>query len=165
MGRQEGTRRDIFDRIMSLPLLRRAYPFYAAHKEVLLYLFFGAVTTAVSLGSFYLFESVLGLDPLLANPISWVLAVLVAYLTNRVWVFHSAAHGAGAILLEVTAFFAGRVVTLLVEEAILLLFVTWLALPAFPVKVAASVIVVILNYILSKLVVFRKGKPTETDEA
>lgn len=153
-SRGEG-RPDIFDKIMHLPLLRLLEPFYKKHKEVLLYLFFGVVTTAVSFFVFWLFESPLGLDALLSNLISWVISVAVAYVTNRIWVFASRAEGLGAIGLEILSFYLSRVATFLVEEGILLIFVTWLSLSAMPVKIVASVIVVILNYVFSKLFVFR----------
>ena len=157
---------DIFDRLMGLPVLRIFEPFYRAHKEGLLYLFFGGVTTLVGLGSFWLLESLFGLDALLANPISWVLAVLVAFLTNRVWVFGAPTRGVAATLRQLASFSASRVATLLIEEAILFVFVTWLGLHAFAVKLAASVIVVVLNYVLSKIFVFRKtNRKDESDAA
>ena len=156
---QNEKRPDLFDRLMHLPLLRLLEPFYKKHKEGLLYLFFGGVTTLVSFAVFWLFESPLGLDALLANLISWVVAVAVAYITNRIWVFAEHASGARAISLEILSFYLSRVATFLIEEAILLVFVTWLALPAMPVKIAASVIVVLLNYVFSKIFVFRKEKP------
>lgn len=148
--------RDIFDRLMHLPGLRILEPFYRAHKEALLYLFFGGVTTLINLIVFWLCESILGLDPLIANPISWAVAVLAAFLTNRIWVFHSHTSGAWEFFLQLVTFYAGRTTTLFVEEGILFVFVTLLALPAFPVKIGASVIVVILNFFLSKLLIFRK---------
>ncbi len=152
-----GRRPDLFDRLMHLPGLRVFEGFYKAHKEGLLYLFFGGVTTLVGLGSFWLLEGLLGIDALIANPLSWLLAVLVAFFTNRLWVFDSPTVGAAAALLQFLSFCASRVTTLLIEEGILLVFVTWLTLPAFPVKLAASVVVVLLNYVLSKLFVFRKS--------
>ncbi|MBO7762549.1 MAG: GtrA family protein [Clostridia bacterium] len=157
-------RGDIFDRLMRLPLLRLFEPFYKKHKEGLLYLFFGGVTTLVSFFVFWLCESPLGIDPLLSNLISWVIAVAVAYITNRIWVFTAHASGARAVSLEILSFYLSRVATFLVEEAIILIFVTWLMLPAMPVKIAASVIVVILNYVLSKIFVFRKKKETAAKE-
>ena len=150
-------RGDIFDRLMRLPLLRLFEPFYKKHKEGLLYLFFGGVTTLVSFFVFWLCESPLGIDPLLSNLISWVIAVAVAYVTNRIWVFTAHAYGLRGISLEIVSFYASRVATFLLEEAILLVFVTWLALPSMPVKIAASVLVVILNYVFSKIFVFRKN--------
>ena len=165
MNEQQNEKRpDIFDRLVHLPLLRLFEPFYKKHKEGLLYLFFGGVTTLVSFLVFWLFEGLLGWNELLANLISWVVAVAVAFVTNRIWVFASEARGGAALLLEVAAFYLSRVATFLIEEAILLVFVTLIALPAMPVKVVASVVVVILNYVLSKLFVFRKKKETADED-
>ena len=165
MSEHENEKRpDIFDRLMHLPLLRLLEPFYKRHKEGLLYLFFGAVTTLVSFAVFWLFEGPLGWNELVANLISWVVAVAVAFVTNRIWVFSSDAKGAAALLYELAAFYASRVATFLVEEGILFVFVTLLALPAMPVKVVASIVVVILNYVLSKLFVFRKKGGESVDE-
>lgn len=158
MSNQEERRPDIFDRLMRLPLLRLFEPFYQKHKEGLLYLFFGGVTTLVSFLVFWLFETPLGLDPLLANLISWIVAVAVAYITNRIWVFAAHAYGLRGISLEIFSFYVSRVATFLLEEAILFIFVTWLSLPSMPVKIAASVLVVVFNYVFSKLFVFRKEK-------
>ena len=150
-----GRRRDIFDRAMSLPLLRLLNPFYQKHREVLLYLFFGALTTAVSWVSFYLFHYPLGVDELTSNLISWVLAVLVAFITNRIWVFSERAEQ-GAFFKEMFLFFGSRVSTLLVEALIIFTFVTWIAFDAMLIKILGNIVVLVLNYILSKLIVFRK---------
>ena len=157
-------RPDIFDRLMRLPLLRLLEPFYKKHKEGLLYLFFGGVTTLVSWVVFWLFTSPIVLDALIANLISWVVAVAVAYITNRIWVFSAHASGVGGVLFEILNFYLSRVATLLIEEGILLLFVTWLGLDEMLIKIAASVIVVILNYVFSKLFVFRKKATTPEEE-
>ena len=148
---------DIFDRLMGLPVLRVFQPFYKKHKEVLLYLLFGGLTTLVSILSFALFAEGLGMNVLWANVLSWILAVTFAYVTNRTWVFADKAGTRAGILREVLSFFGGRVATLLIEEAILYVFITRLALPSMPVKIAAQVVVIVLNYVISKLLVFRKG--------
>ena len=148
-------KRDIFDRILSLRLFRPLYPFYKKNREVLLYLFFGAVTTAVSWVSFYLFHYTLAIDELTSNLLSWVLSVLVAFLTNRIWVFSESA-ASGGFFREMLLFFGSRVATLLVEEAIIFVFVTWLALDAMLIKIIGNLVVLVLNYILSKLIVFRR---------
>ena len=145
---------DIFDRLMHLPVLRVFEPFYQKHKEVLLYLLFGGLTTVVSVVSFALFVG-LGLNELVANVLSWILAVLFAYVTNRTWVFASKADTRAGIVREMASFFGGRVATLLVEEGLLAVFITWLGLPAVPVKIAAQVIVIVLNYVVSKFFVFK----------
>ena len=146
---------DIFDKIMSLPGLRRFYNLYAKYKEILLYILFGGVATVVSLGSFVICETLLGMDALIANVISWVLAVATAYGTNRTWVFRSTTKGK-AVWKEMAAFFSGRVLTLLMEETILLIFVTWLHFPGILIKVAAQIAVLVGNYFISKLIIFKK---------
>ena len=144
---------DIFDRIMALPLLSKFAPFYKKHKRVLLYLLFGGLTTVVSIGTYALFLPVV--SPLIANIFSWVAAVTFAYVTNRTWVFASKEKGL-AIIQEAFAFYGGRVFTLGLEEVVLYVFITLLFFPPLTVKVFAQVIVLILNYVISKLFVFKK---------
>ena len=144
---------DIFDRIMQLPLLRRLNPLYKKHKSVLLYIFFGGLTTLVSIGSFILANTVL--DHHIANLISWICAVSFAYVTNRIWVFSSQAKGA-AIFREVLTFFGGRLFSLGVEEVILLVCVDWLQLNSTVIKLVAQIVVLLLNFFISKFLVFRK---------
>ena len=147
---------DVFDRLMALPGLRLLEPFYRKHKAVLLYLFFGGLTTVISIAVFWLFRRPFGLNELIANVISWVIAVLFAFFTNRVWVFRAPTKTAGEFFRQMGSFFGGRVVTLLIEEALLAVFITWLGFPDMPVKIAAQVIVIVLNYVISKLFVFKK---------
>lgn len=144
---------DIFDRIMALPLLSKFAPFYKKHKSVLLYLLFGGLTTVVSIGTYALFLPVV--SPLIANIFSWVAAVTFAYVTNRTWVFASKEKGL-AIIQEAFAFYGGRVFTLGLEEVVLYVFITLLFFPPLTVKVFAQVIVLMLNYVISKLFVFKK---------
>ena len=151
---------DLFDRIMTLPGLKLLNPFYKKHKDVLLYIFFGGLTTLVSIGSFAVADRRLHMDALIANIISWVCAVTFAYVTNRVWVFHSEARGA-EVLKEALSFYAGRLATLGIEEALLFICVTLMHWNSLYVKIAAQFIVLVLNYVISKILVFRKGKKPE----
>ena len=145
--------KDIFDRIMSLPGLRRFYGMYAKHKSILLYIFFGGCTTVVSIGTFMILDLVM--DALLANIGSWILAVSFAYVTNRRWVFDSRVKGT-AVGREMLSFYSGRLLTLGLEEALLLVFVTWLQFDSTVIKIIAQVAVLIGNYLISKLIIFRK---------
>ena len=151
-----GSREDVFDKIMRLPLFKKIEPFYKRHKEVLLYLFFGGVVTVVSIGSYQLACAVFGIDALISNVISWILAVLTAYITSRIWVFRSTADTWGAVIKEIINFFGGRA-ALAIEELIILVFVTWLQFNSLAVKLAAQVIVVLLNYVFSKLWIFKSN--------
>ena len=150
--------KDIFDRIMDLAPFRRFAPMYKKHKRVLLYLFFGALAYAVSMTSYWALNIRLGIDALIANVLSWVITVSFAFVTNKTWVFSAHADGANSLLRQLTSFFGGRVVTLLIEEAILAVFITWLGLNSMLVKAAAQLIVIVLNYIISKVFVFRHRK-------
>lgn len=147
-------KKDIFDRIFSAKPLRFAQPFYARYKEQLLYLFFGALTTAVSIGVYALFTQVIPCDALIANVISWIFAVLFAFLTNRTWVFQAEGQ---SFLRQLLTFYLGRVATLLVEEAMLFVFVKLLHMDGMVIKLIAQVVIVILNYVISKLFIFRKN--------
>ncbi len=147
---------DIFDRIMSLKIFKWANPFYTKYKEVLMYLLFGGLTTLVSVGVFALFESHFGLNEHISNVISWLTAVLFAFVTNRIWVFPTKTKGFAAFIFQMAKFYGGRLFTLGVEELMLFVFVTKLQINAVLIKLIAQVVVVILNFVISKLFVFSK---------
>ena len=154
----EQKKEDIFDRLMHLPGLRIFEKFYKKNKEVLLYLLFGGLTTIVSIGSYAWFNVGMHINELIANVISWVFAVTFAYITNRIWVFQSDAKGFSALCQEIAKFFGGRLMTLGVEELILFVFITLLHGNSVLVKLIAQVVIVILNYIISKIFVFKNKK-------
>lgn len=124
-------------------------------KELVLYTFFGNMTFVISIGSYAIFNVIFGINELIANALAWVFAVLFSYVTNKKWVFKAATHTKTAFLVQMFAFFSGRFITLVIEEAIILIFITLLAYPSMWVKLAAQVVVVVLNYVISKLFVFK----------
>lgn len=146
---------DVFDRIMSLPLFRPLFPFWSRHREVLLYLFFGGATTAVSIAVFWLMTPVLGMNELAGNAVSWVAAVLFAFVTNRIWVFKAGTEGSTAA--QAAAFFTGRLGTLGIEELIIYVFVTVLGCGAMLIKLVSQIVVIVLNYFISKFFVFKNS--------
>ena len=143
---------------MIADLYRKCLEMYRKYKEVILYIFFGGLCTVVSIGSFAWCDVVMRMDPLIANVISWILAVTFAYFTNRTWVFESETHGLKNMLREAVGFYGGRVLTLIMEEVVLLIFINELGLPSIGVKVFAQVLVMVANYVISKLIVFRKTR-------
>ncbi len=147
---------DIFDKLFCLPFLNKLQPFYKKNKEILLYLFFGALTTFVSIFVFWFFTTIIPLNELVANVISWVIAVLFAFVTNRKWVFSTAVKE--NILKATAKFYCGRISTLVIEEIILFIFITVLQLNAMAVKIVTQLIVIILNYIVSKKFIFKTKK-------
>ncbi len=146
-------RQDIFDRIMERPGFSNIAPFYKKHKSVLMYLLFGGLTTLLSIGSFALLLPII--DALIANVLSWVLAVSFAYATNRTWVFLSKEKGI-RVICEVCKFFGGRLFTFALEEGLLYVFITCLSVYPLAVKIIAQIIVLVLNYVISKLLVFKR---------
>ena len=166
----EKEKKDIFDRMMGWGFLKTFEPFYKAHKEVLLYLFFGGLTTVVSviffaipmnmldLGEGKLLGFTIDYDVTISNVISWICAVTFAYATNRTWVFEDKAHGAKPVAVECAAFFAGRLFTLVVETLLLNVMTTTLKMQEIIAKIIVSIVTIILNYIISKLFVFKKEK-------
>ena len=146
--------------------------FLKKHKSVILYIIFGGMTTvidwSVSFLLYYFWGDAIDATPILlhgANVIAWVAAVTFAYVTNRIWVFESKRKGFFPIVCEIAAFAGGRVLTLLLQEAIMGIFCTWLGLNEYLFKVIAAVLVIILNYFISKLLVFRKTRREAAAEA
>ena len=142
------------------------------YKSVILYVLFGGLTTVVdwtvSFLLYYFWGEAIEATPILlhgANVIAWVAAVAFAFVTNRIWVFESKRRGFLPVLFEIAAFAGGRVLTLLLQEAIMAIFCTWLGLNLYLFKVVAAVLVVILNYFISKLLVFRKTRKEKERES
>ena len=129
--------------------------FFCQYREQILYIFFGVLTTLVSIGSFALFTQGFGWNALLANVLSWVLAVFTAFVTNRTWVFIDAK---GRFLPQMLTFYLGRTATLATEELLLFLLVTCLGWHAMVVKLLAQVLILILNYIISKVFIFKHSR-------
>ena len=143
---------------------------FLKYRETIAYIFFGAVTTLVNLVVFKLFNVILGEEMyLVSNTIAWAAAVLVAFFTNKLWVFESKSWAFSVIRCELPTFVGARIFSYLFEEAGLFLTVglmglgEWmLALPFITVsgemvcKVFLQVVVLVLNYIFSKLVIFKK---------
>ena len=84
--------------------------------------------------------------------------MLFAFFTNRVWVFRSDRRGFLPILLELFSFAGGRVLTFLLQEGVIALFYGVLALNKYAVRIGAAILVILLNHVISKLLVFRKKK-------
>lgn len=128
---------------------------YMRHKEMTNYLIFGGLTTAVNWIIFQIFNALFHLNWSIANVIAWVGAVVFAYFTNRKYVFGSENKH---ILKEFFIFVQFRIVSLLLEMLIMYVLIEIIDLKAFLAKVIAAIVVVIANYIFSKLIIFKKGK-------
>lgn len=125
--------------------------------DVIPYLFFGVCTTAVNVVAYWLCAHPLRLKTMPSTVIAWFLAVLFAYVVNRKWVFHSEAHKAKAICREVVSFFGCRLATGVIDWLCMFVFVELLSVNDVFIKTAANMLVVVLNYVASKFVIFKKG--------
>lgn len=128
--------------------------FYKKNKEVVLYLFFGGLAFVVSIATYVFFDVILSMNELIANVLSWIITVSFAYVTNKIWVFDAPTYTTQEFFKQIVSFFGGRIATLIIEELILLVFVTVLAFPSVLVKIVTQVIVIVLNYVISKFFVF-----------
>ena len=124
--------------------------------DVLSYLFFGVLTTVVNYLIYLPCYNMLHLSASISNAIAWVVAVAFAYLTNKPWVFKSHDWSRQTVIPELTKFVGCRVGSGALETGIIFLTVDLLCWNGNIMKLVTSVLVVILNYIGSKLLVFRK---------
>lgn len=135
---------------------------YTKYKEMILYLIFGVLTTALNYIVYFIFAVPLGVHYEISNCIAWIAGVIFAFFTNRSIVFNSQARGFKKKLIEAGEFVAARLFSLVAEMIILWFFID--ILPLCPnedwnsliAKFIGAVVVVILNYIASKFVIFKK---------
>ena len=149
-------KKDIFDRIMSLPVMNIFEPFYKKHKEGLLYLFFGGLAFFLSIFLYWFMYSVMHLNELVNNTIDWIICVAFQFFTNRTWVFDGKVDNTRDFVKQAASFTLGRLFTLVVEDVLLFIFITLLGFAQMPVKLAATFVVIVLNYVISKLFVFKE---------
>lgn len=125
------------------------------NREVITYGIMGIMTTIIN---FISYEGLYRLtrSNLIANAMAWLIAVTFAYIVNKWNVFHSLSDTAKDEVLKVTKFFAARLVSLGVEQLGLYILVERMGIYRWIVKGALSVIVIILNYIFSKLYIFKR---------
>ena len=139
-------------------LLKKIWKLYKKYEEIINYLIVGGLTTVVSLGTYY-FCVYTFLDPenafqlQLANIISWICCVTFAYFANRIFVFKSKRKDK---LKEAVSFYSSRIATLLMDMGIMFVFVTLIGFNDKIMTLVVQVVVTILNYVLSKLLVFKK---------
>ena len=129
---------------------------FKKYKQQILYLFFGGCTTIINIGAYYCFTRFLGMNEYAANIIAIILAVLIAYITNKLWVFDSKSFSPKILFPEMLAFFGCRALSMLLDMGILWLGMDMLGINDIVVKVFSNVVVIIVNYVASKFLIFKK---------
>lgn len=126
------------------------------YKELILYGIFGLGATLINIVTFYLFNEILELNLVLSNVLAWVCAFIFAFITNKLWVFESKDWKSRTAIKEMLEFLFARLITLFLDTFLMWLLVNVLNWNGLVAKVIVNIIVIILNYIASKLWVFRK---------
>ena len=144
-------------------MMNKLVEIWKKHKEVLSYLIFGVLTTLVNVGLFMILTACTPMETGTANAIALAASILFAYVTNKLWVFESRKTGLAAVR-EFITFIACRLATGLLDQFVVVAGVDWLGgaiglaenvLWAGAVKIFANVLVIIANYVFSKLLIFK----------
>ena len=128
------------------------------HKAVLAYLFFGVCTTAVNVAVYALCEKALAVPVAASTVIAWVVAVFFAFVTNKIFVFESKSWRKSTALREAASFFLCRALTGVFDLVFMIVTVDLLGFSGTAMKLLSNVAVIVMNYVASKLVIF-KNKP------
>lgn len=127
------------------------------YKSLLSYLFFGGCTTLINLVTYYLSAHVFNFSTVVSTIVAWVVAVIFAYITNKIWVFECKSWERNVLIKEISSFFACRLLTGLLDIIIMAVCVDILHFNDLIIKILSNVVVIVLNYIASKLVIFKRS--------
>lgn len=131
---------------------------YFKYQELINYIIFGVATTVVNYAVFAFFIKVIPINYQIANFIGWVISVLFAYITNKLYVFNSKSWEKNILFKEISSFFTARVVSYFVEVIILFIGINLLSGDKLIVKLIDNIIIVIINYVFSKMIIFKNDK-------
>lgn len=140
---------------------------YLKYKEIIMYLIMGGLTTAVNWVTYAILVKTFSTPVSLSNVVAWIVSVLFAYVTNKIFVFESYSWSPRFVIKELFLFISSRFVTGLLEMVGVPALVAYgfdysiLGIKGMLTKIIVSVIVVILNYVFSKLLIFKDDKKTE----
>lgn len=136
---------------------RKIKQLYTKYKEVINYLVFGVLSTVVNFITYFITARLIGIDEVISSGISWFCSVLFAYITNKIFVFESKTHGIKELAKEVASFFLARIISgALCDVGTFAIMVKVLHINDIISKIVTQVMVVIVNYIFSKLIIFKK---------
>lgn len=126
------------------------------YREMIMYIIMGIFTTAVNISSFYILVEILDADYKTATVIAWILSVLFAYITNKIYVFQQKTSDMRSLLRELAAFFSVRLLSLGIDLGMMILLVSQFHTNETLAKILDNVVIVVVNYIASKWLVFKK---------
>lgn len=135
--------------------MSKALEILKIHKSTVLYLIFGVCSTVLNMIVYYLCYDIVGINNIVSTTLAWIIAIVFAFITNKQLVFGSESWDFRTLQKEVVKFTGCRVVTGLLDIVFMYITVDLLSFNALTMKFTSNIIVVILNYIASKLVVFK----------
>lgn len=134
-------------------LMSKGINIYRQYKMPILYIIFGGLTTLVNIVVYFVCYNVAGLSNVFSTIIAWILSVIFAFITNKFYVFESKSKN---LFYEISTFFGCRFGTGILDVGIMYLTVDILNWNALLMKIISNIIVIVLNYILSKVIIFKK---------
>lgn len=137
-------------------LMQKMLKLYNRYRSFVLYVFFGVCTTIINIAAYTLCARVFGMGTVSANVTAWIAAVAAAYITNKIWVFESRAWTTKAVIYEIVTFAACRATTGAMDVAIMYVSVDLLGFQDIMMKVISNALVIVLNFLFSKLVIFKR---------
>ncbi len=135
---------------------------YLKYKEIINYLIFGVLTTVVNIVTYAIFARLFHVDEVVSNIIAQIISILFAYVTNKIYVFESKTTNIKDILRELVSFFGCRIFTAVLDTLLFALMVKVMGINDLIAKCVTQVIVIVLNYVFSKILIFRKKDDGKT---
>ncbi|MBR0427973.1 MAG: GtrA family protein [Clostridia bacterium] len=136
--------------------LKKLADWYRKHKEGMRYLIFGALTTIVNIIAYAVLYYLFHISNAVSNILAWIIGATFAYITNKLYVFNSKVNTKKELLKELVYFYGCRLLTLAIDEGIMIVAVDKLGWNALLMKIIANIIVIILNFVFSKILIFKK---------
>ena len=138
--------------------MERFIAFLKKYKEIILYLVVGGLTTLINVAAYWIFAHPVSLNTVISTVLAWFVSVLFAFFANKIIVFESKSYEKKLFIKEIILFFISRALTGALDVAIMYITVDLLRFNDLVMKIVSNVIRVILNYVISKFLVFGKKK-------
>ena len=129
---------------------------YKKYKELILYLIFGVLATVINIVAFWICNDIFHIEYKVSNIVAWILSVIFAFITNKLLVFESKNKSKEETTKEAIGFIGARLFSLVVDMILMILMIDTLKMNSLVAKIISNVVVVIINYIFSKFLIFRK---------
>ena len=142
---------DIIGNIKCLNFISKLYYKY---RQIWLYLFWGVVTTIANVVTYYILANLLNINYIISTILAWIIAIILAYITNRIYVFESKEDT--SVIKEIINFTIARILTLGLDILGMYIFISVLVINDILAKILVNILVIVANYIISKLFVFKK---------